>query len=55
MRERVAAYAGDLITGATPGGGFRVWARIPLPAAPANDSPADAADEPTVRVIGEPA
>jgi signal transduction histidine kinase len=32
MRERVAVYAGELITGAAPGGGFRVWARFPLPA-----------------------
>ena len=33
MRERVAVYAGDLVTGQAPGGGFRVWARFSLPAA----------------------
>jgi signal transduction histidine kinase len=31
MRERVAVYAGELATGAAPDGGFRVWARFPLP------------------------
>ncbi|WP_249998763.1 sensor histidine kinase [Actinoplanes sp. M2I2] len=31
MRERVAVYAGQLITGNAPDGGFRVWARFPLP------------------------
>jgi signal transduction histidine kinase len=31
MRERVAIYAGELVTGAAPDGGFRVWARFPLP------------------------
>ncbi|MCZ7437890.1 sensor histidine kinase [Micromonospora sp. WMMC241] len=30
MRERVALYGGILRTGAAPGGGFRVYARIPL-------------------------
>jgi signal transduction histidine kinase len=30
MRERVAAYDGDLVAGAHPGGGFRVWASLPL-------------------------
>ncbi|MFI5835616.1 sensor histidine kinase [Micromonospora sp. NPDC051300] len=35
MRERVALYGGILRTGPTPGGGFRVYARIPLdPAGP---------------------
>jgi signal transduction histidine kinase len=31
MQERVAAYAGQLVTGNAPDGGFRVWARLPLP------------------------
>jgi signal transduction histidine kinase len=30
MRERVSLYGGSLTTGAAPGGGFRVHARIPL-------------------------
>jgi signal transduction histidine kinase len=32
MRERVAAFGGDLETGPGPGGGFRVAARLPLAA-----------------------
>jgi signal transduction histidine kinase len=31
MRERVAAFSGDLQVGPRPGGGFRVAARLPLP------------------------
>jgi signal transduction histidine kinase len=31
MRERVAAFGGDLQVGPHPGGGFRVAARLPLP------------------------
>lgn len=37
MRERVAIYAGELVTGAAPDGGFRVWARFPLPGSTPGD------------------
>ena len=30
MRERVAAYGGEIRTGPQPDGGFRVWCRIPV-------------------------
>ena len=33
MRERVQLFGGELRVGDRPGGGFRVWARIPVPAA----------------------
>jgi signal transduction histidine kinase len=29
MRERVQLFGGELDTGPRPGGGFRVWARLP--------------------------
>jgi signal transduction histidine kinase len=31
MRERVAALGGDFTAGPAEGGGFRVYARLPLP------------------------
>jgi signal transduction histidine kinase len=37
MRERVAVFGGSLETGARPGGGFRVAARIPI--GPAGEAP----------------
>jgi signal transduction histidine kinase len=40
MRERVALYGGTLRTGPRPGGGFRVYARIPIDAlGPPSGSP----------------
>jgi signal transduction histidine kinase len=35
LRERTALYGGELSAGPRPGGGWRVTARIPVPAAPA--------------------
>jgi signal transduction histidine kinase len=35
MHERAAALGGVCRTGARPGGGYRVWVRLPLPAQPA--------------------
>lgn len=34
MRERVALYDGELVTGPRPAGGFAVAARLPVEAAP---------------------
>ena len=34
MRERVQLFGGELKVGNRPGGGYGVWARIPVPAAP---------------------
>src|SRR5262249_49249907 len=31
MRERVAVFGGEFAAGPQPGGGFRVWARLPIP------------------------
>jgi signal transduction histidine kinase len=39
MRERVAFLGGEIRTGARPGGGFIVHARIPFAAAPGNSHP----------------
>ena len=50
MRERAAAVGGSVETGSGPGGGFRVEARLPLPAAagraPAPDDGRDASATP---------
>ncbi|MDR0960839.1 MAG: sensor histidine kinase [Propionibacteriaceae bacterium] len=40
MAERVQAHEGDLKTGPTKGGGFKVWARFPLVAASPNQNAA---------------
>lgn len=51
MRERVAHLGGSFAHGAEPGGGYRVTARLPLPAplddgdSPGNDGGADRSDE----------
>jgi hypothetical protein len=39
MQERVAVYEGELVTGAAPDGGFRVWARFPLPGGTPDHTP----------------
>jgi signal transduction histidine kinase len=31
MRERVAVFGGEFTAGPQPGGGFRVFARLPFP------------------------
>jgi signal transduction histidine kinase len=43
MRERAAALGGDLSAGPRTGGGFRVRASLPLPAATQHDTPVGAA------------
>jgi signal transduction histidine kinase len=43
MRERVSLYGGTLRVGPRPGGGFRVYARIPIDALGAPDADAPAA------------
>jgi signal transduction histidine kinase len=40
MHERASALGGVCRTGARPGGGFRVWVRLPLPAPPHPEPPA---------------
>ncbi|MFI6519041.1 sensor histidine kinase [Spirillospora sp. NPDC050679] len=45
MRERAAAVGGEITAGPGPTGGFRVWARLPLPAA-ALDAPSTAPPAP---------
>jgi signal transduction histidine kinase len=47
MRERVSLYGGTLRTGPRPGGGFRVYARIPVDAL---DSPQAGAPATTARL-----
>jgi signal transduction histidine kinase len=42
MHERATAHGGVCRTGARPGGGFRVWVRLPLPAPPLTLHPAPA-------------
>ncbi|MGV8978048.1 MAG: sensor histidine kinase [Cellulomonas sp.] len=42
MRERAAMFGGAVAVGPRPGGGFRVRAQIPLPAAPRDGRPTDA-------------
>jgi signal transduction histidine kinase len=34
MRERAELYGGDLVAGASPGGGYAVTATIPTPEQP---------------------
>ncbi|WP_091672516.1 sensor histidine kinase [Micromonospora auratinigra] len=40
MRERVGVYDGSLVAGATPAGGWRVEARLPLPSVPEQEEAA---------------
>ncbi|MFC9974565.1 sensor histidine kinase [Spirillospora sp. NPDC127200] len=47
MRERAAAVGGEVSAGPGPTGGFRVWARLPLPAAALPASPDPPPDVPT--------
>jgi signal transduction histidine kinase len=52
MRERVQLCAGELEAGPLPTGGFRVFARLPVPALPAPAAASAAAPMPTAQSAG---
>ena len=61
MRERVALYGGSIDAGPQAGGGFRVWAEVPVaaeaavpPEAPARPATPEAAEEPGPEVPDVP-